>query len=129
MAGARSGGPEGWDRFRPVELPRRSAGPPQASDADPDLRVERPVAAAPQSVGGRFDRGLRRITAERTSLLSWLAESDQAEVLRAEEEIDLRAEPVIDVRPDDATTDAPVEVVSEAAPPAEDLASTSLFQR
>ncbi len=77
-------------------------------------------------MGGRFDRGLRRITAERTSLLSWLAESDQAGVLRTEDEIDLRAEPVIDVRPDDAPA---TEAVDGAGQPGDDLASNPLFQR
>jgi hypothetical protein len=106
-----------------VELPRRSTGPQRAISTDPDLRVERPAAAAPQSVGGRFDRGLRRITAERTQLLSWLVESDQAVGLRTDEEIDLRADPVIDVRSDGAPqSEEPVDVV-------DGVASSSPFQR
>jgi hypothetical protein len=81
-------------------------------------------------VGGRFDRGLRRISAERTSLLSWLAESDQAEVLRTEGEIDLRDKSVVDVRAraGDATGESLVSL-AEAGAPDGDQSSTSLFQR
>jgi hypothetical protein len=60
--------------------------PTEPSDAD-----------APAIVGGRFDRGLRRVTREQTSLLSWLAESDQTEVLRGEPGIDLRDDVVVDL--------------------------------
>lgn len=79
-----------------MELPRRTTAP-RANDAGPDPRAARPAAAEPQTVGGRFDRGLRRVNREQTSLLSWLAESDTAGVLRTTAEIDLRDQPTIDV--------------------------------
>ena len=107
------------------ELPRRTAAPPRANGNDPDPRVDRPAASAPPTVGGRFDRGLRRVTAERTQLLSWLAESDQAEGLRAETEIDLRREPVIDVRTDELAANA----ASDDDGGSQDDLSTSMHTR
>ena len=114
-----------WDTLRPVELPRRDAAPPRANDTGPEAPTERTVAAAPQSVGGRFDRGLRRLTREQTSLLSWLAESDQAESLRTAD-VDLRDDVVIDARHDDAE---PVEPGPDVVNGRAEVPSGSLFQR
>jgi len=77
----------------------------------------RPTAAAgATSLGGRFERGLRRTVREQTSMLSWLAESDETEALRTWRrpvEIDLRDQPVIDVRdPEPEVVIEPAEKVS-----------------
>jgi hypothetical protein len=112
-----------------VELPRRTTAP-RASEAGPEPRAERTAAAEPQTVGGRFDRGLRRVTREQTSLLSWLAESNTAGVLRSSPpEIDLRDDELVDVR-DDASSepvadDLDVVDVTESA----EVPAGSLFQR
>jgi len=108
-----------------VELPRRTTAP-RASEVGPDNRAERTTAAAPQTVGGRFDRGLRRVTRERTQLLSWLADSDQAGVLRDAGDIDLRDVPVIDVRETTAVSESQA---TESSEPTEVPADGSLFQR
>ena len=63
------------------------------------------------------------MTREQTSLLSWLAESNQAEVLRRPAPIDLRDEAVIDVR------DEPAEAPGTEADAVDKLATGSLFQR
>jgi hypothetical protein len=67
------------------------------------------VPSGPQVIGGRFDRGLRRLEREQTSLLSWLAESDTTEVLRTDSKVDLREDEVVDLRAggDDTVADAP----------------------
>ena len=85
-----------------MELPRRTTAP-RANEGGPEPRAARTAAVEPQTVGGRFDRGLRRLTREQTSLLSWLAESDTAGVLRTSSDLDLRDETVIDVRDGVAT--------------------------
>ena len=53
------------------------------------------MPSGPQVIGGRFDRGLRRLEREQTSLLSWLAESDTTEVLRTDSKVDLREDEVV----------------------------------
>jgi hypothetical protein len=87
-----------------VELPQRK----RSTDADaPASGTPEPRAAATPStsLGGRFERGLRRTAREQTSMLSWLAESDDTEALRGASsaaegaptpEIDLRETPSVE---------------------------------